>query len=135
MAAPLGQLLADYLQTYPLPGDVLMPVPLHPKRLRERGYNQAALLADEIGRLRDMPVVETALVRQRDTVTQARAASAAERRGNVHDAFTSRHDLHNERILLVDDVCTTGATLDACAAALKAAGAGSVYGLTVAREI
>ncbi len=135
MAAPLGQLGAEFLRTYPLPGEVLMPVPLHPRRLRERGYNQAALLATEIGKLSSLPVVEGALLRQRDTVTQARAASAAERRRNVRDAFASQRELHGERVLLIDDVCTTGATLDACAAALKAAGAGSVWGLTVAREV
>ena len=135
MSAPLGQLMADFLRTYPLPGDVLMPVPLHPRRIRERGYNQAAMLAKEIGRLRDLPVAETTLVRQRDTVTQAQAASAAERRSNVRDAFTCRQQLHNERVLLIDDVCTTGATLDACAAALKTAGAGPVWGFTVARDV
>ena len=134
MAAPLGRLLADYLRTYPLLGDVLMPVPLHPRRLRERGYNQAALLAKETGRLMGLPVDEVTLLRQRDTITQAKTANAAERRLNVEDAFTCRKELSGERVLLIDDVCTTGATLDACAVALKTAGAGSVWGLTIARE-
>ncbi len=135
MSAPLGSLLADFLRTYPLPCDILVPVPLHPKRLRERGYNQAAMLAVELGRLSGKPLVEDRLVRQRDTITQARAASAMERRSNVYDAFTCQHELNGERVLLIDDVCTTGATLEACATALKAAGAASVWGLTVAREI
>jgi len=135
MAVPLGELLAEFLRTYPLPRDVLVPVPLHPKRLRERGYNQAALLAKETGRLTGMPVEEGWLVRQRGTVTQARTANAAERRGNVRDAFSCALELHGERVLLIDDVCTTGATLDACASALQAVGAGSVWGLTVAREL
>jgi len=135
MAAPLGSLLADFLRTYPLPGDILVPVPLHPKRLRERGYNQAAMLAGELGRLSGLPLAENWLVRQRDTITQARAASAVERRSNVHNAFACRRELNGERILLIDDVCTTGATLDACAWALKSAGAVQVWGLTVAREI
>jgi ComF family protein len=134
MADPLGQLLAEFLRSYPLPGEVLIPVPLHPKRLRERGYNQATLLAREVSKLNGLPVDERLLLRQRDTITQARTASSMERRSNVHDAFICRQELHGERILLIDDVCTTGATFDACAAALKAAGAGSVWGLTVASE-
>ena len=135
MAAPLGQLMADYLGAHPLPCGVLTPVPLHPKRLRERGYNQASLLAHEIGKHTRVPVVEATLVRQRDTISQARTASAAERRGNVRDAFACRQELAGERVLLIDDVSTTGATLDACAVALKDAGAGSVWGLTVASEM
>jgi ComF family protein len=135
VAVPLGKLLADFLRTYPLPADVLVPVPLHPKRLRERGYNQAALLARELGRLAGLPVEEGWLLRQRDTLTQATAASAAQRRSNVRDAFSCSRELDGERVLLIDDVSTTGATLDACASALKASGAGSVWGLTVAREL
>ena len=135
MAAPLGQLMADYLGAHPLPCGVLTPVPLHPKRLRERGYNQASLLASEIGKHTRVPVVEATLVRQRDTISQARTASAAERRGNVRDAFACRQELAGERVLLIDDVSTTGATLDACAVALKDAGAASVWGLTVASEM
>lgn len=133
-AVPLGQMLADFLRSQPLPGDVLMPVPLYRKRLRERGYNQASLLATEIGKHTGQPVAEASLVRLRDTLSQARTASAAERRENVRGAFGCRERLRGHSILLVDDVCTTGATLDACATALKASGAGSVWGLTVARE-
>jgi len=135
VAAPLGELLAGHLRAYPLPGDFLVPVPLHRKRLRERGYNQAALLARETGRITGLPVREGWLARRRDTVTQARAASAAERRSNVREAFVCPLELHGEGVLLIDDVCTTGATLDACASALKSAGAGPVWGLTVAREL
>jgi ComF family protein len=134
MAAPLGRLLADYLHTYPLPGDILVPVPLHSRRLRERGYNQSALLAKETGRLMGLPVDEGTLLRKRDTITQAKTANAAERHLNVTDAFSCRKELGGERVLLIDDVCTTGATLEACSVALKTAGAGSVWGLTVARE-
>lgn len=135
MAAPLGQLLADYLASHPLPGEVLIPVALHPRRLRQRGYNQASLLAHEIGRLTGLPVAEGWLARGRDTIAQARTATALERRSNVHDAFGCPKELHGEKVLLIDDVCTTGATLDACATALKNAGAGSVWGLTAAREM
>ena len=135
MASPLGGLLSDFLRAYPLPGDVLVPVPLHPRRLRERGYNQAALLAKETGKRTGLPVEEGWLLRQRDTMTQANAANAAQRHGNVRDAFACTRELGGERGLLIDDVCSTGATLDACASALKEAGAGSVWGLTVAREL
>ena len=134
MAAPLGQLLTEFLHTHPMPGEVLTPVPLHPKRLRQRGYNQASLLASEISKNTVLPVVEGMLLRLRDTVSQTKTASAAERRDNVRGAFACQQKLHGENILLIDDVCTTGATLDACATALKAAGAGSVWGLTAARE-
>ena len=132
--APLGQLMADYLRASPLPGDVILPVPLHPKRLRRRGYNQASLLAAEVGRLTGLPLMEDALVRVRDTAPQARSAGALERRINVQGAFECPQELSRERVLLLDDVCTTGATLDACATALKSAGAASVWGFTAARE-
>ena len=112
-----------------------MPVPLHPKRLRERGYNQASLLAKKLSRLGGLPVVEDTLIRVRDALPQARTRSAIERRQNVQDAFVCHQGLEGKQVLLIDDVCTTGATLDACAIALKAAGAGSVWGLTVAREM
>jgi ComF family protein len=135
MATPLAQLLAEFLSSHPLKGDVLIPVPLHPRRLRERGYNQASLLALELGKLISLPVVEDTLVRVRDAVPQARTGSAIERRRNVQDAFACHKGLEGRQILLVDDVCTTGATLDACASALKAAGATSVWALTLAREM
>jgi len=131
----LSQLLAKYLSSHPLKGEVLVPVPLYPKRLRERGYNQASLLAKELGRLVGLPTVEDTLIRVKDAVPQARTRSAIERRQNVQDAFACNQRLEGRQILLIDDVCTTGATLDACASALKAAGAGSVWGLTVAREM
>ncbi len=133
-AAPLGQLMADYLRAGPLPGEVIVPVPLHPKRQRRRGYNQASLLAAEVGRLTGLPVMEDTLVRVRDTAPQARSAGALERRINVRGAFECPRELSGERVILIDDVCTTGATLDACATALKAAGTASVWGFTAARE-
>jgi ComF family protein len=134
MAAPLAQLLAEYLHSHPMMGELLVPVPLHPRRLRRRGYNQACLLAQELGKLTGLPVAEDALIRVRDAVPQARTKSAAERRQNVRHAFACPGALDGVQVLLIDDVCTTGATLDACAIALKSAGASSVWGLTVARE-
>ena len=83
-----------------------------------------------------MPSVEDSLVRLRDTPAQTRTKSAEERQSNVAQAFVCRgQKLAGKDILLIDDVCTSGATLDACATALKAAGATSVWGLTVAREV
>lgn len=135
LAGLLGWLLNDYLLGNPVPGDVLVPVPLHPRRLRERGYNQSLLLAKELGRLAGLPVVDDCLVRERYSLPQARTSSVGERRGNVVGAFVCRHRLEGRQVLLIDDVSTSGATLDACARALKAAGAASVWGLVLAREI
>jgi ComF family protein len=136
LAGLLARLLGEYLLANPVPGEFLVPVPLHPKRLRERGYNQSQLLAKELGRLAGLPVIDDCLTRQRHSLPQARTSSLAERRGNVADAFTCCHQgLEAKPVILIDDVATSGATLDACARALKAAGAASVWGLVLAREI
>ncbi len=136
LAQPLAGLLQDYLATNPLPVEVLVPVPLHQKRLRERGYNQSSLLAQQIGKLTRLPVVDDCLIRQRHTLAQARTSTIDERRSNVSGAFVCRDQrLRDKQVLLIDDVSTSGATLDACAAALKASGAISVWGLVMAREI
>jgi len=136
LAEPLAKLLNDYLSINPVPGEVLVPVPLHQKRLRERGYNQSSLLAKELGKLTNLPVVDDCLIRQRHAPPQARSSTVEERRSNVAGAFVCRdHRLQDKQVLLIDDVSTSGATLDACAAALKAAGATSVWGLVLAREI
>ena len=135
-ATTLARLLQDYLATDPMPGEVLAPVPLHRKRLRERGYNQSSLLAKELGKLTGLPVVDDCLIRQRYAPPQARTLTVAERRSNVANAFTCRDNrLRDKQVLLIDDVSTSGTTLDACAAALKAGGATSVWGLVLAREI
>ncbi len=136
LAAPLANLLRDYLIANPVSGEVLMPVPLHQKRLRERGYNQSSLLAQELGKLINLPVVDNCLFRQRHAPPQARTSTIEERQSNVADAFTCHdHRLQGKQVLLIDDVSTSGATLNACATALKAAGATSVWGLTLAKEI
>ena len=136
LAEPLAKLLNDYLATNPIPGEVLVPVPLHQKRLRERGYNQSRLLAKELGKLTNLPVVDDCLIRQRHAPPQARSSTVEERRRNVAGAFVCRdHRLQNKQVLLIDDVSTSGATLDAGATALKATGATSVWGLVLAREI
>jgi len=132
----LAELLADYLISNPLPGEALMCVPLHTRRLRERGYNQSNLLARRLGERIDLPVIENCLIRVKQTQPQVRAADVEERRRNVADAFMCRDERVNGRqIILIDDVCTSGATLESCAVALKNKGATSVWGLTLAREI
>ena len=117
-----------------MPGDVLVPVPLHPKKLRERGYNQAELLAREIGKGTGLPVDTGLLSRTRHTLPQARSGGPTRRRDNMAGAFDCGSDVSGRSFILVDDVCTTGSTLNACGEALLAAGASSVWGLALARE-
>jgi ComF family protein len=113
-------------------GDVVVPVPLHPARLAERGYNQAALLGAAAAAELGVPLLARGLARTRDTPQQARLDRAA-RRANVAGAFRARARLRGKRVVLVDDVATTGSTLAACTRALLDAGAASVTALVVAR--
>lgn len=135
-ARPFAELLYEGLEEVSVPVNLLVPVPLHPKRLRARGYNQSALLACNLGKLSGLPVNDSLLIRTKTALPQAKTSSVGERRSNVADAFTCVTQCPTDaHILLVDDVCTSGATLDACAAALKAAGAASVQALVLAREL
>jgi ComF family protein len=115
-------------------GALLVPVPLHPRKRRERGFNQSELLAEAISARAGVPLVKDALVRRRETGTQT-GLSAAARRANVRGAFAVRRRarIEGQRIVLLDDVYTTGATALACAQALLAAGAREVRLLTLAR--
>lgn len=114
--------------------DTLVPVPLHPRRLRQRGFNQAELLARELARCLGGAVAPGALVRRVDTAAQA-GLTAAKRRANVRGAFACRRRalVAGRVVVLVDDVYTTGATARACAQVLREAGAKEVRVLTVAR--
>jgi len=133
LTQPLGDLLVGFWEQLPCPVDALVPVPLHKQRLRERGYNQALLLAQYLGKAVGVPVVRDALSRVRYTASQAHLG-ARERRENVAGAFRcAMGQLQGRRVLLIDDVCTTGSTLEACCMALKLGGAQSVWALTVAR--
>ncbi len=115
--------------------DAVVPVPLHKKKLQKRGYNQSALIARELAGRLGIPLDERLLVRARETESQTRF-DAAGRTRNMAGAFEARPAAAGRKILLVDDVRTTGATLNECAKALRRAGADRIYGVTaLAREL
>jgi ComF family protein len=116
--------------------DVVVPVPLHGQREKERGYNQADLIARPLARQLGLPYRAVLLMRTRPRPDK-QILTLNERWESVRGAFATRpgSQVDNLRVLLVDDVMTTGATLDACARALRDAGAKSVIGLTVARAV
>jgi len=116
--------------------DLVVPVPLHPKRRRERGFNQAALLSRDLSRLIAIPCCENTLVRARDTAPQV-GLSDSERFRNVRQAFRCAHpgDVARKKVLMVDDVMTTGATVCSAGEALLDAGALRVSVLTLARAV
>ncbi len=136
VAEPLGRAAARRWRRAGMGGEVLVPVPVHAARLRERGYDQAELLAAAAARELGMPVVP-ALRRAEATAAQYRLGRAS-RAANVGHAFACRPEhrraIRERHVVLVDDIVTTGATLSACAATLLASGARLVSGLTVARE-
>lgn len=133
LAAPLGALMRTRAADLLVGVDAIVPVPLHRSRRRERGFNQAVDLARGVG---GFPIVH-ALRRTRATVTQT-SLPAGRRHRNVRGAFAPRRSavvLADAVVLLIDDVCTTGATLNACAVVLKEAGAREVRALTAARVV
>ena len=133
-APQLGDLLADYLSDNPLPGEIIVPVPMHPRRLRERGYNQAELLARRVAAHNKLRYERDLLFRTRQVEPQAGIGSAAQRTVNVSGSIgvSTDREVSGASVILVDDVATTGSTLETCASALKQAGAVSVWGLTLA---
>ncbi|HUN58512.1 MAG TPA: ComF family protein [Candidatus Binataceae bacterium] len=136
LAHALAECLGSPLPVESSDYDLIMPVPLHRARLRWRGFNQAALLGDAIARRLERPLDAASLVRVRETDPQT-GKSMRERRQNIRDAFAIRRPagIANRRVLLVDDVMTTGATVDECARTLLAAGARRVDVLTLARAL
>jgi ComF family protein len=143
LAQPLGLLLVEAIQRADAPADLIadliIPMPLHADRRRERGYNQAALLARPVARALRLPLAEDALTRVRATRPQTHLHRDA-RRANVAGAFalsgpTAARALAGQRILLIDDVTTTGATLEAAAEALLAAQPAAIYAAAVARPL
>lgn len=130
MALPMAECLRQWVP----PAGVIVPVPLAGQRRRLRGYNQSELLGRELSRLSGLPLASGALVRRRSTMPQARSTGEAARRQNVAAAFALGPAAVEGAVLLVDDVLTSGATLDACARVLLDGGAGPVFALTFARE-
>ncbi len=132
----LSGYVAEILREDGLSFDVIAPVPLHRRRMRQRGYNQSEILAIGLGNSMGVEVDRQCLSRVTYVGPQARASTADERRANVAQAFQCGPSrVEGKRVAVIDDVTTTGATLRACAAALKRAGAAEVWGITVAREL
>ncbi len=133
LAPVLGEIMADLGQPGRTKPDLIVPVPSHPRRMRERGYNQAELLARQYAIKVGTPISTTAVARIVDTPRQV-DLPASQRVRNTRGAFKASPEVRDQRILLIDDVMTTGSTLQECARALKTAGAERVDALTLARE-
>ncbi|MGI9147794.1 MAG: ComF family protein [Chloroflexota bacterium] len=131
----MGELLREELDRRPVQADIVVPVPLAAGRLRQRGFNQALLLASEVASTVRGSVAAEALVR--DERAAQRTLSASERRANLLGSIRCQQSaaVQGKRVLLVDDVMTTGATLSACADALSEAGARRISGLAFARDL
>jgi ComF family protein len=131
----LAALMIPFVEKLDWEVELLVPVPLGKKRKEERGYNQVGLLARPLSLAMGWKYRPRALSRTRETRSQV-GLSAEERRENMRDAFTARvKSVQGRRVLVMDDVATTGATLDSCARALLEAGAREVYALTLARAL
>lgn len=136
VAPELGRLMADVPALRRMEVDIVVPVPVHPSRLRSRGYNQSELLAKEVARRLSLPLDARAARRVRNSPPQARTPDERQRARQVEGAFEGAPDrVSGKRVLLVDDVATTCSTLNACAGALKTAGAVSVAAVVLAREV
>lgn len=142
---PLGKIIIKSFSGSQLAlPDIIIPVPLHSRRLRWRGFNQAGLLAEYLGQNIapgfPIPVIENFLVRRKYTFPQMKVKNYQERKKNIQGVFEiktetpTKNFLKSKNILLVDDVATTGATLFECARILKKAGASEVFGLVIARQ-
>ena len=131
---PLGHLLAEAVdeKLKADPPDVVMPVPLHLSKLRERTFNQSLLLARTLGKTLKLPVAAQGLERTRATLSQ-QGLKSEERKRNLKGAFSLRQEIKNQRVLLVDDVLTTGATARECSRILTRGGASDVKVAVLAR--
>ena len=138
----IGSALASFLADYPFPDfdfqsySLLFPVPLHIKKLRERGFNQSLILANALGKKRRVDVNFSLLKRRKFTLTQT-GLNKKERQQNIKGAFEvkDKKKVAGKNIILIDDVYTTGATLNECAKTLRKAGAHQVAVLTLARVL
>lgn len=149
LAGPLSELIAAQLKNrqlvkkekgIPLGPDIIedrivIPVPLHPKRFKWRGFNQAELLAEKIAERFSLPLEKSALVRAKNNIPQVKIKDRRERLENIHGAFQciDAEMVKGKRLILVDDVCTTAGTMSECAKVLKRSGAKEVWGVVVAR--
>ena len=131
----LGKLMSDDPRIVRLVPDAIVPVPLHPRRERGRGYNQAAILARPIAEFLHAPVARDLLRRTVDNQPQVESRAGSARSRNVSGIFDASPDVHGKQILLVDDVATTGSTLRECAGTLLKAGARRVDAVVLAKEI
>jgi ComF family protein len=137
LARPLGALLARTYRRYNMQADCLIPLPLHSARQKQRGYNHATLLAEACAEQLGIPVNNNLIIRPRATLPQV-GLTAQQRYQNMTEAFSlsptiTTPAILKRRLIIIDDVCTTGATLEACAETLLSAGARSVWGLVLAR--
>ncbi len=133
LAKPFAEFMADRLREEDLPADYIIPVPLHPRKEEERGYNQSELLAKYIGRILDIPMLDNVLAR--DIYTESQTGLKKERRKeNVQGAFSvkNRTIIDSKIILIIDDIFTTGSTINECSKVLLDNGAERVYSATLA---
>lgn len=133
----LGNMLGIILQSdeFLSCADAIIPVPLHRVAYRSRGYNQSELLAYEVSKITQLPVLTNILYRIKPTKPQKSIDEREKRLANVKGAFRSKRSekIEGKKVILIDDVCTTGATLDECASELNKAGASDIYALVCAR--
>lgn len=132
----LADMMKEYLDSYDIwdEFDYIIPVPLHESRLKERGYNQAELLAEHVSEYLKIPIRTDALFRIRATKRQS-SLKRIDRVLNVKGAFDCKQDLSGKKVLLFDDICTTGNTLISCASALKSAGTQTICALTLSIHV
>lgn len=137
LAKKMAELVAPNLVNHPewARADALIPIPLHKAKARERGYNQAEVIARHLSKLTGIPFWPDALIRKSNTVSQTKMKNAQDRIENMKNVFEIRCSVREKSLILIDDVITTGATANACAQVLKHEGAHSVYVLSVARPI
>lgn len=133
LAAKFGDILYDRISCEDIHPDVIIPVPISAGRLKKRGYNQSALMARQLSKRWGVPIDEGTLVRRKDTML-LRSLNPADRRLALDGAFevTANSRLAGKEVLLIDDIYTTGATVDICSSVLMDAGAAKVYVLTLA---
>lgn len=145
LSVPLASIVTQAIIKHNLPlPDIIIPIPLHFRRLRWRGFNQSELLANEISQnitpSFTIPVVSHLLLRKKFTISQMKIKNYQERKKNLKDAFIFNPDLpfqeilKNKTVLLIDDVSTTGSTMNECAKVLKINGAQTVFGAVIARQ-